>query len=139
MKIVVNKCYGGFGVSPKALSRYYELKGITAYHFTEDYGGLDDRKYTPIKEGVNHMFITSFSVPNPNDFEVGELWNKYYLTSRPDDRTDPLLIQTIEELGEEESSASLSKLVIIEIPDGIDYEIDDYDGVETIHEIHQSW
>jgi hypothetical protein len=54
-------------------------------------------------------------------------------------RTDPRLIQAIEELGEKESSGKLAKVHIIEIPDGIQYEIDEYDGVESVEEIHRSW
>ena len=26
-----------------------------------------------------------------------------------------------------------------EIPDDVEWEIDDYDGIETIHEVHRSW
>lgn len=28
MKIVINRCYGGFGLSPEAILKYTELKGI---------------------------------------------------------------------------------------------------------------
>ena len=31
MKLVINSCYGGFHLSPKALKRYLELKGKNAY------------------------------------------------------------------------------------------------------------
>lgn len=30
-KIVINACYGGFGLSDEAMVRYCELKGITVY------------------------------------------------------------------------------------------------------------
>lgn len=39
----------------------------------------------------------------------------------------------------DEASGRLAELEVVEIPDGTDWEIDDYDGVETIHEKHQSW
>lgn len=55
-----------------------------------------------------------------------------------DKRTDPTLIKCIEELGKK-ASGNGSDIKIIEIPDGIEYEIDDYDGIETVHEIHNSW
>jgi len=142
MKIVVNKCYGGYSLSHKAIARYYELKGLKVYHFKDDYSkghGIDNKKYILVKEGDESLFTISFSVPNPNDFDSKELWSKYYLDSRPEDRTDPLLIQTIEELGEKESSGSCASLRIIEIPDNVNYEIDDYDGIESIHETHRSW
>jgi len=30
-------------------------------------------------------------------------------------------------------------LKIIEIPEDVDWEVDEYDGLETIHEKHRSW
>ncbi len=33
----------------------------------------------------------------------------------------------------------LSKLQIVSIPDGVSFYIDDYDGMESIHEDHRSW
>jgi hypothetical protein len=48
------------------------------------------------------------------------------------------LVQVIEELGEE-ANGSHAKLEVIEIPDGVEYTIDEYDGIESIHEKHRSW
>jgi hypothetical protein len=56
----------------------------------------------------------------------------------PEPRADPLLVRVVEELGEE-ANGSFAKLKVVEIPDGVDYQIDDYDGVESIHEKHRSW
>ena len=53
------------------------------------------------------------------------------------ERNDPTLIEVVEEL--ENSSGSLASLSIVEIPDGIEWYIYDYDGMETIHENHRSW
>lgn len=53
-------------------------------------------------------------------------------------RDDPILIQVVEQL-KEKSSGSYSKLKIVEIPDDVEYEIRDYDGWESIHEVHRSW
>lgn len=138
MKIVINKCYGGFGISLKAIERLAELQGKKAYHFKKNYS-KDKIKYEKIENDENNTFCTSFSVPNPNDFKEKELWDNYYLTSNPEDRTDKLLIQVIEELGEEVSSGKFAKLKIMEIPDDIEYHIDEYDGIESIHENHRSW
>lgn len=138
MKIVINRCYGGFSLSNKAVSRLAELNGKKAYHFNRDYTNKKTT-YIPIKnEDDKSMFADTFSVPNPNDFTEKELWDKYYITCRPDDRTDRLLIQVIEELGKD-ANGSCAKLEVIEIPDGVEYYIDDYDGIENIHESHRSW
>ena len=53
-------------------------------------------------------------------------------------RTHPDLIDAITQAGEE-ASGSCAKIKIIEIPDGVQYEIDEYDGLETVHEIHRRW
>lgn len=54
------------------------------------------------------------------------------------ERIDKDLISVIEELGEE-ANDEYSKLKIVEIPDGVQWEIDDYDGWETIEEVHRVW
>ncbi len=101
MKIAVNKCYGGFGVSPAV---YAEL-GIE----WDDYGYLDNE---------------AFGIESDNYLEY---------------RQHPRLIAAIEKVGEDAASGSRSEVRIIDIPDGIEWEIDAYDGIETIHEAHRSW
>lgn len=46
-------------------------------------------------------------------------------------RHDPILVSVVEELGEE-ANDRLSELAIIDIPEGYDYIIDEYDGVEGV-------
>ena len=53
-------------------------------------------------------------------------------------REDPVLIEVVEELGKRTNSP-FSELVIVDIPDGMEYEIDDYDGVETLHQKVRKW
>lgn len=47
------------------------------------------------------------------------------------DRTNPLMIQAIEELGEA-ANGQYAKIKIVEIPDKVQYEISEYDGIESI-------
>ncbi len=46
-------------------------------------------------------------------------------------RHDPILVSVIEELGEE-ANGMCSELALIDIPEGYDYVIDEYDGLERI-------
>jgi hypothetical protein len=48
------------------------------------------------------------------------------------------LVQVVEELGKE-ANGNYAKLEIIEIPDDVDWEIDEYDGMEHIAEKHRTW
>lgn len=58
--------------------------------------------------------------------------------SRLLERHDPDLIKVVEELGEK-ANGRHAKIEIIEIPDGIEYEIEEYDGVEWVAEEHRTW
>jgi len=89
-KVVINKCYGGFGLSKIALERYNELAG-TSHTYGRDIG-----------------------------------------------RTDANLIQIVEELGVEVNDSN-SKLKIVEVPDDVDWELKQNDGMEWIAETHETW
>lgn len=101
-----------------------------------------------MKIAVNRCY-GGFSLKKSVYDELGIPWDGYgYLRNEDlgiesDDymayRTDSRLIAAIEKIGEEEASGDLSKVRIIEIPDGVNWEIDEYDGIETIHEAHRSW
>ena len=65
-------------------------------------------------------------------------WCVSSLGRRDIDRTDPLLIECVETLGKEANGAC-AYLKVIEIPDGIDYEVSEYDGLESVEERHRSW
>ena len=55
-----------------------------------------------------------------------------------DKRTAPELIKCVETLGEK-ANGKYARLVIVEIPDNVQWEIEDYDGVETVAEKHRTW
>lgn len=90
MEIIINACFGGFGLSELALNKYRLLSGN----------------------------------PDISPYEIS--------------RTDSILIEIIKELGEA-GNGDYAELKIIEIPDDIDWEIDEYDGMEKAVEVHRYW
>jgi len=150
MKIVVNKCYGGFGVSVAVLKELV-ARGSDAIEICtpRQYYGGDNEKYHGTKDWMKRWaedFAQYKSIGDGfksgrNEFNIYKDDLIYSLKSKYDNelRTNKDLIEVIESIGVEKSSASLAKLAIIEVPDGIEWEIDDYDGIETIREKHRSW
>ena len=139
MKIVINSCFGGFGLSDEAQSLYAKKSGFQLYRYEQTAYKHSDGKqeYTKIKDGKNGMFTSTFK----NDcgdvcedvYEIGDNWHDGDI-----ERTDPILIEVVEELGDE-ASGTCAKLEIIEIPDDADWEISEYDGAEHVAEKHRTW
>lgn len=153
MKIVINNCYGGFSLSPLAVKRMAELKGKECYFFKQNFStSLEEEKFIPItlEEAEKEILFFAYSVPNPDEYKLNipdedgmyksanERAKTISLDNRPDDRTDKDLVAVVEEL-KEKANSRFSKLKIIEIPDGIDWEIEEYDGQEWVSEKHRSW
>lgn len=102
MQIVINKRYGGFGLSREAQDLLCKLKSIDPGVWDDDY------EYYSL-------------------FHVTELY-----------REDPHLVYVVEQLGNSVNS-KYSTLKVVEIPDDVDWEIDEYDGKEWIAEKHRTW
>jgi hypothetical protein len=90
MKIVINTCYGGFGLSKEALALYNERAGTVITH----------------------------------DHDI--------------ERNNPILVEIVEQLGEA-ADGNYAKLKVIEIPDDVQWHIDEYDGDEWVAEKHRIW
>lgn len=129
MKVVINKCYGGFGLSPKAVMRYAELAGITLHH---DSDGFCDHYYKVPAEQYKKLYEES---QRTGDYTA---INDLYFSESSIGRSDPKLIQVVEELGEE-SWGEYAELAVVTIPDGIQWQLEEYDGIETIAEVHRTW
>jgi len=90
MKIVINTCYGGFGLSKEALALFNERTGTVV----------------------------------TNDIEIK--------------RNDPILVEIVEQLGEDASS-SFAELKVVEIPDDVQWQIEEDGGDEWVAEKHRTW
>ncbi len=53
-------------------------------------------------------------------------------------RDDTDLVTVVEEMGEE-ACGSYACLKVVEIPDGVEWQIDEYDGLEWVAEAHRTW
>ena len=65
-------------------------------------------------------------------------YEKYSLYLDGDYREDKILIEVVEEL-KEKANGNYSNLKIVEIPDNLKYVIDEYDGIETLHQEVEEW
>lgn len=149
MKIAINQCFGGFSLSPLAIKMLAERKGKKAYFFK----ALQRTRIT-LEQASKGFFFVAYSVPNPykvagsqenwwsmTDEErkrSNQRWNEISLKVSPEDRADPDLIYVIEKLGKKASS-KVSNIGVVEIPDGVKYTIEEYDGNEWIAEEHRTW
>ena len=61
-----------------------------------------------------------------------------YWYEREIERHDPILVEVVQELGDK-ANGRCAELDVIEIPDGVDYEVEEYDGKEWIAEVHRTW
>lgn len=100
MKIVVNRRYGGYGLSEEA----YEYLGLEwdGFGFAYEYDLKTD------SGNIHHT------------------------------RADPKLVECVECLGRK-ADGEFAALEIVEIPDDVDWEIQEYDGIEWIAEKHRTW
>jgi len=135
MKIVINKCYGGFGLSHEGKMHYAKLKGLTLHVY------VDDRRtklgYKPAPKDVSSiasysLMYSTVVVKTKKDLDDG-YWDYGDIP-----RDDPHLVQTVEDLGDK-ANGSHAKLRVVEVPDDVKWEVEEYDGMEWVAEVHQTW
>lgn len=138
MKVVINAKHGGFSLSHKACMRYAELSGFKLCPFTEArdaFGGINFKKFVPW-DGKGELFYAHYSTkPLKKD---GTYKEDSYWSDRDLPRDDPVLVQVVEELGKE-ANGTCAALKIVEIPDDVEWEIEEYDGNEWVSERHRTW
>jgi hypothetical protein len=113
MKVVINRCFGGFGLSHEAIMLYgkrtnLNLKAVKHWRNGNTY-------YIDGIEDSDHHF---------SDYELA--------------RNDQHLVAVVEELGEK-ANGYAAELSIVEVPDDVKWHIHEYDGIEHIAEDHRTW
>lgn len=150
MKIVINRSYSSFYLSPQAIARYAELQGKKIYFFLGN--GTTQHSLTAEEASYYHNFLACYTPEFPESvdtktwLEMSEVEKHRYLENLSKSffsifdlkRTDPLLIQVVEELGPKVNYQN-GRLCVVEVPDETDFTIFDYDGMEVVVEVGHFW
>jgi len=115
MKVIVNRCYGGYSFSHEAIVEYAKRSNMPLYYRLNDYGEYDYFKSQAMTED--------------------SYWSHYSLR---DCRTDSILIDVLQELGDK-ANGRFAELAIVDIPDDVKWHIEEYDGSEWVAEDHRTW
>ena len=122
MKVIVNRCYGGFGISDAACEWLMKNRGYTLGDGEKD---------------------ENWSTCNIVTYGIG---HKYSLISTPDGtrahsdifRAHPDLLSVVEALGKD-ANGMCADLEVVDVPDDVDWCIGEYDGKEWVSEKHGCW
>lgn len=112
MKVIINNDYGGFSLSDEAIESYAERKGITL------------RK----EERQGSVLSADYYLEDGNE----------WFNCRDIPRNDPTLVAVVEKLGKE-ADGFCANLKVIEIPEDVNWQVEENDGLEWISEKHRTW
>jgi len=124
MKIVINNCFGGFGLSDAAYEKLIEWGiPVRAYVFesSDDGEAIFDRTLEPASETKKRMMLCHG--------RYWETWLNY-------NRAHPLLVRVVEELGEQ-ANGQFAQLRIVDVPNDVEWGISEYDGMEHVVDEHR--
>ncbi len=154
MKVVINRCFGGFGLSDAAYLRMIDL-GIPVRKYIEQARDPVTGLYLPEPRNDGDVIfdcelneddgspLNAHSLRKLTGNRFSESWirDSDYTQAgkmRYRGRFHSAVIKAVESLGEA-ANGRFSKLKIVEVPDDVEWDIKDYDGMESIHEVHREW
>ena len=141
-RIVINDCFGGFGLSEEAVAAYLQLLGKPVWpEDDKQYKGLGSITYWLVPPEADRVD------PSPSNWDEmttaeraahNQIYQQQVFDPNGIDRDDAYLVQVIEELGDL-ASGKYAKLKVVEIPADVDWQIEEYDGNEWVAEVHRTW
>lgn len=143
-KIVINAEFGGFGLSERAIIRYCELIGKKVYPIHHDtfkfitYSLVPPEERIDTSEKLAGAPLTWHEMSLEEKQAYNETYRKQTFTEREIARDDPILVQVVQELGSV-ADGNHAQLKIVEIPDDVEWQIEEYDGNEWVAEKHRTW
>ncbi|WP_217597851.1 hypothetical protein [Cohnella sp. GbtcB17] len=129
MKIAINRCFGGFQLSHEGFLKLIE-RGWSVTVFNENVEAADPK--ADLIDMSSSKYYSRWSDPASSHYSFTRGRDTKEL------RTNSDLIAVIEELGER-ANTQVSELKIVDIPDEIEWEISNYDGLERVEEAHRVW
>ena len=111
-EVVINICFGGFGLSEEGVREYLKRKGKTLFV-------AKDRCF-------NHYYTSP------------DMTRESYFSEYDIKRDDPDLVAVVKELGER-ANGDCASLRVVEVPANVDWTIEEYDGRESVEEFHRSF
>ena len=142
-KVVINKCFGGFNLSELGVLEYAKLSGFKLYGYVDERMVTRDfskKEYCIRYENApKDMLIVYWIKEDLGDRPTMDALNKAeWFHEREIARDDAVLVKVVEKL-KKKANSRFSELKIVKIPDGVEYEISEYDGFEHIAEKHRTW
>jgi len=143
-KIVINKYYGGFGLSHEAIMLYAKLSGFKLYPFVDirdkdgnlDYGNKKYKLYKKESDKDSKYDIIYYTKkPLKKD---GSYVEDSWFRDNDIPRDDKNLVKVVKKL-KEKANDKYANLKIVKIPDNIKWTIGEYDGMESVEENHRIW
>ena len=140
-KVVINDCFGGFGLSKTACQRYWDIKGTQVW-IEDDTRFASMELFTvwlvPPEERIESKEESFYEMSMDERKDYNEKYSLQTWCAHEIGRDDPTLIRVVEQLGAA-ANGSHAELRIVEIPDGVNWYIEEYDGNEHVAERHRTW
>lgn len=144
MKLVINAGYGGFSISRECAEFMVKLGDKQAEAELNDWNKRQSvlnyyKKNKKFPDDCDEDLKSSLEIDAKYECEA-----KFYGYGYEEgfdngyERTNENLIKAVEELGKK-ANGDCATLKVVEIPDDVDYYIDEYDGFESVNEKHRSW
>lgn len=128
MKVAINTTYGGFSLSENLFEELLKLKGIKYFRWRN---GLYDDFTTIPQEEYKRLEQEDANLPySKRNLRTNECYINPY--DFYEDRTDPELIEIVECFNPED-------IKVVEIPDDVEWYIEEDDGMEWVAEKHRTW
>lgn len=147
MYIALNKCFGGFSLSKEAKIMYMEQKyhKFYIYHYHDDEANrvsLEDFKLIEHIDDDLFYYITKKNYGDNVYLDRTVIEDAFEDIDSLKFRSDKVLIDVIRKLGKK-ANGRFADIKLVNVPKELCEEnklyIDEYDGLETLHENHRIW